>query len=741
MLITKPKRVILDPTGIYSPEPGSIVISTEIEWVEKFFISEGTYWIKGKFLCNWTQEWLSIWNLSAYVIEKDPPIILLRKYVPSIPINWDDSQIGKWASKLEACTSNHPIAELLEQATGHFEGIWFSSPSSTHLAHWLSVEVPQEYLPLEAIWQEQIAQNCIDSGLKELADFYLYKDKLGLLKTWLGLANINNLTNPSILGLYPLPVPSKLQNEFDNYWEKLILTTKGNILTVLDSNKHADIKRIASIAYKILIGKKTWITKENVSKLSRYLSYEQCKTLQENLPPYAPEKISSSLSLKEVLKWATESYMPYRYWEKVICDSATNYSKELAESFVDWILENYPKLKLDPVDESALNYAITSYVKNLCQKYTVLWIVIDGLGWLDHKELIKIITEVTYLKIESAISPLFSILPTKTEYAKWSLYAQLLTSNSSWSVGSYKGFERTTIEKRYTKSNIHLLCEDLRRNIYKLYCWDTDELDKVYHTERDLQHLYKVQRPEVLRKIAKQIEFFVQSAPNPEEVKVVICSDHGQMIGAIPILAEPIGGLTSYGRMVERNVSDKNLVVLEAGVFGLPHDISVVRGEACLGAINLTIDKKALGIHGGLFPEEVVVGFSVLSPAAQRLPVTVLCQGEGKAKQSGELIITINNPNSIPLTDLMLYIDQIPYTSSGMIIEERIPANGEKQLRIKIRSWPELSIKHEGNLLLISGKLEFRFSETELSSTMIEKSSTIKIQQIFRSGMDIEEFL
>ena len=79
-----------------------------------------------------------------------------------------------------------------------------------------------------------------------------------------------------------------------------------------------------------------------------------------------------------------------------------------------------------------------------------------------------------------------------------------------------------------------------------------------------------------------------------------------------------------------------------------------------------------LGCHGGLFPEEVVIGFSILKTTLKRSPVIVTCRGEGRANQSGKLEITINNFNSVSLTNLSLYIKEIPSLNTGKILEKTI---------------------------------------------------------------------
>jgi len=68
--------------------------------------------------------------------------------------------------------------------------------------------------------------------------------------------------------------------------------------------------------------------------------------------------------------------------------------------------------------------------------------------------LLQHLTETKELAIETAISPRFSLLPTKTEYAKWSLYSQLTCDNSDWKVSAdlSRVLQKIGTDKRYTDS-------------------------------------------------------------------------------------------------------------------------------------------------------------------------------------------------------------------------------------------------------------------------------------------------
>ena len=731
----KPESVVLDPTGLYPVPKDYTSIATEREWIEFFGRKNCNYWVKGKRICDWTREWLRVRSLTDTIIEekKNPRSHLEALLAPVlIPPDLNDSKILALVTKLESYRQDNPIAYLLSEVTNN--NLWFEKPSIDHLAHWLSIQVPKEDRLLEQAWQHLIKEQT-----RELADYYQTKNKLSLLKSWLGL------TDSSVKNIDPFPhnIPAFLVQEFKQFWEKQILKTKGKVLDTLTTNQQAGMTEITSYAHKILTEQPGWITKQRISKLSAYLTSQQRNDLNKLQQPSIPQPLNIDAEPHEALKWATESYLPFRLWEIVINRSPTTkrLSDNIANSFVEWIVKHYPDLKLDPVPNSILNYSVASLVQELCKKSPVLWVVVDGLGWLDHQELLAILTEKNSMAVETALSPRFSILPTKTEYAKWSLYTQLLPNDPTWKDDAGKGFPKMGMGERYTDNKRPQLYEALQLQKHQLYCWDSDELDRLYHQERDWQNLYQVQRPHTLEKIAKEIEYCLAQFPHPEQLRIVISSDHGQMIGEIEQLTQCPEGIITKGRMGIGKTDDARFVVLEAGRFGLPHDLSIVKGAACSKAFSRTTEGEVIGTHGGLFPEEVVIGVSVLRQFVERYPVIVFCQGEGKARQPGHLAVTIDNPNKVPLTDLYLQINELTSLKTGMSLEATIPAKEKVTLNIDIPEFPELPVDSEKNQLSLSGHLYFRFANTESGTSMTESGSAIKIEQMFRSGFDIDEFL
>ncbi|MBW4641843.1 MAG: protein kinase [Goleter apudmare HA4340-LM2] len=735
--INPDKPIVLDPTGKYEIPSDYIPITTEVEWMESFGINASPYWVKGKRLCEWADEWLKAWGkLDAIAQIKQDPCLRLQEIFGSLPLpsEWTENQQLAVATRLDSYPRDNPVAHLLADITETDKQIWLGEPSIGNLAAWLAVQVPQDCKPLEQLWQSHYQEH-------DLAIYYQTQDKLMLLRRWLLIAEpaINELPK------YPLPIPNCLVEEFDGYWEQQLYRTEAKILENLIPSEQVGFERIASVAYNVLDNRPNWLNKVREKKITAYLSHQQRETISDKQPPAIPDPLHIEASPKEALTWVTENYLPFRRWEMVVHQppSEQKVSDRLANSFVEWMLQHYPQIKGNTVEYSELNYSVASLVQNLCQSTPVLWVVVDGLGWLDHIELLSFLTQNKQLAIESYVQPRFSILPTKTEYAKWSLYAQLLPSDSSWVDDAGQAFSKMGIGERYTDSRTAKLRQDLKQGKHRLYCWDTEQFDKLHHTERDWQHLYKVKRPHTLEGIAREIQSFVGEYSHPDEIQIIIASDHGQILGTSERITHCPENLEPKGRIAIGKTDDPRFVVLSGDRYGLPHDISVIKGSASLGSFSYTTNRKILGSHGGLFPEEVVVGVSVLRKSVQRRPVLVFSRGEGKPGQIGKLEIAIDNPNSVPLMDVCLQINELSALKSGKPLQEIIPANDKLTLTLDIPEVPELSPNHEGDSLSLTGELSFRFPSAEIASANLSSDSTFRVEQIFTSGIagfNVDEF-
>lgn len=737
-------KIILDPSNLYPIEPNYTIISNEVEWLKYFTLKDEAYWITNKIPCAWTEEWLKVWNKTDLIIEiKENPRPLLASVLNplSIPTQWNDEQILNILNQLNAYPNDDKIAHILAEISDTELKLWESiTPSEQHLAEWLCVNISEEYQVFEQLWLKNFISHNHDD---KLIEYYRINNKLSLLKDWLGIG-LNKIDD---LGIYPLPLPVIIEEEFINFWREKILKTQGKIIENIILHQESQKELIAEIAYNIFREKTNWITRDSVAKISIYLNIDKRQKLNQLIPPSQPIPLDIKAKPDDCLEWVTNHYLPFRLWE-INNNISQNHqeknqiSSNLADSFVNWIVKNYPELKLDSVEKSWLNYSVTAQVEEIAKNNPILWVVVDGLGWLDHQELILKLIQKKPLSIQQDIQPKFSILPTKTEYAKWSLFTQLLPNHNSWTGKAGDGFSFVTNGHRYTDKNKAKLIEDLQQNKYQIYCWDTTQLDELYHHETHWQTLYQLEREKVLDGIVKDILHFLEQYPEPEKLQIIIASDHGQIIGEVDKINNYPDSLKPQGRMAIGITDDPRFVVLSAQKFDLPHDISIVKNQDSLGSFNYTENQKIIGNHGGLFPEEVVVGFTILSQNISYLPIFITCKGEGTAKGKGELELIIDNPNKVSLNNLYLYIDEIQELKMGKILDVVIPPSQKINHKLSINKCPELLLNSSNNYCALSGKITFNFANTEIGEAELDSQSLLIIKQIFTSGFTggLDEF-
>lgn len=728
---------ILDPTGIYPVPEDWCVIDSEAEWLRQTRQQGGQFWIKGKFLCEWTQQWLRAWEMETAIDEvKVSPRTRLCQLlsIQNVPAMLTEPELLDLVTRLSAFPVHEQVARFLAQETG-CESVWLGTPSLSHLAEWLTVEVAERYRLIEQVWQRRLS----DASEDHLKSFYLAEDKRSLLRKWIGLAGSASIG----LGKFPLEIPAFLATEFDDSWAARIIKSDGRVLDTLKPNEQPGMKRIGEIARRIFFENPSWISRERLNVLTGYLNETVWQELAVRIPPLRPEPLPPNATVAEALEWVTASYLPYRNWE-VRYGQNRDLSIQLAGTFEDWIFDQYPLLKTDSVEVSPLNYSVNSLVKKLSADAPVLWVVVDGLGWLDHMKLLTILSEDPALKLAQALTPKISILPTKTEYAKWSLYAELLPASEHWKANAGAGFNFVSWAKRYTDGQFNSLDADISSGRLKVYCWDSIKLDDLYHAGHNWDFSQTTGIPNVLREIAGQIKYLVDRHPQASELKVVICTDHGQALGS-PQRGSAVAAEVS-GRMGRGWINDNRFLNLPSGKFGLPHDVFVARGDAYYTTVR-NGQGIAAATHGGLLPEEVIIGVSVLQKAVLRLPIIVTCVGEGTSGKPGKLKIQILNPNPVPMHDVTIYLDQVDEFRAGKKVNEVVKANGIGEIELPIGQTPTPKLKTDAqepsSVVELSGRITFRFSGVEPGEAKISAADSVfKVNQIFQSGgIDIDEFL
>ena len=131
--------------------------------------------------------------------------------------------------------------------------------------------------------------------------------------------------------------------------------------------------------------------------------------LRLKLPPPRPSDPDPQWGAEKWLRWAANSYIPYRYWmiENGQEDAALEH---ISLKYEDWLYQAYPKL-LDQPD--CLVYKVHREVVALLERgETVLWTVVDNLPYFQVEMLVGQL-EARHLSVERAERRL-SMLPSET---------------------------------------------------------------------------------------------------------------------------------------------------------------------------------------------------------------------------------------------------------------------------------------------------------------------------------------
>jgi len=747
-----PRAVVLDPQR-QPPDDAQrdryTVITTERDLLETLGTDDRALWICGEFLCEWAKTWLRSWEYpEARMRDRQPPRQQLQQAIPyiEIPANWDDERCRTFLEVLDSRESHSdaivdlvldPVVALLSAVSDRDADFWQAEPSREHLAEWLTIELPETDRPLELFWQERRPQS-------ELFEFYQVAstaEKRDRLRWWLGIADRDEHGDralPATLSTFPLPIPETLRSEFRDYWNRQLHTSESACLDRLDPDTQPGFEEIAQLSLKLFEHQPHYITANRRQTLRAALNAEENSRLDELMPPDRPDVLPQDAEPEDALAWVTDRYLPYRRWETthwVKSASEHRYSCELADSFVRWIYDRYPHLKAAPVAESHLNYRATHTAIELSREAPVLWVVVDGLGWLDHCKLIELLGD-RELHPEADITPTFSILPTATKYAKWGLYAQQTPRGDRWADDIKAAFTSIGQGQHYTDRQTSQLERDLRAAKHSLYCWDTVKLDKLYHEVGNWEQIYTVDRKNELNRIADLIERFVGLHPHPESLRIVISSDHGQLFGECAARISPPDDLETCGRIAFGRTDDDRFLTLDRDTFDLPEDISVVRGEASCGSFSYSNGHETNGAHGGLFPEEVTIGFSCLRLHPIRSKPIVVISGKGEAGKPGQIDLEIHNPNSVTLRDVSWKLEP----ELAIDWPDRV-SPGVTRLSLAIDAFPSLGADENGDTCKVSGAIQFRYDRGEPGRVAIDSSSKLAIEHLVQStASDVFDF-
>ena len=661
-------RVLLDPAG-GAPTPTEYTVVTSEVAFWGLALSGTPLHLKGRELCRWAETFYA--GRGGATERFMPPFETLRDLCPTLSALQAQeltAQLGSWlATPAEPPLLPVVAAELFNQV------FLAEGPTVEHAARFLLWRL--EAQPSEA---EGVLLQALTTWYRERysgPEVRIYavtdtEDAYEVLKLWLGWE-----ARTEAWAAFPLPLPPALKWRLQRDLKERVAAEPKLFATLQGHRADKLLLEIAAeVTAEVLRLHPERLTRESFKQLSRHLSAPSRATLTDLLPVTEPPAVPTDAAA--LLEWFTAAYLPYRTWprhdEGVVAG--------LARTFAEHYLKFYAGAVSGSSDRDYLSWNRTKELAESERHVVTLLVVLDGLGYADAE---VFISELERLGTQgrfrvTALTPAFGPLPSITRCSKPAL---------EHGVTPYRADGAPSLGVKLTKDTE--LGSTLRAaKPGEVVIWSLNEPDSTYHKHADVDTARRMAHG-TLTSIASRLLEGTQLELNAP-LEVVVTTDHGRLLSSssrtqtVPpdMNAEGRAATGPSGRVFPETgyLVENDLVFLDRERFRLAADAAVVLS----GDSFLTRDgKKGKDAfpHGGLYPEEVLVPWLVLTRDSTLSLLTARLSGSGEANRAAELTLTLVNPNSVPVTLEALTLNFLPMP---VALTQRIAPMGETQLTVSV---------------------------------------------------------
>ena len=669
----------LDENGDAPVPPGYLLIEHEVDFLRKVFDEEPLF-IRGQYLCSWVREYCEArgWPYEYRRSSAEE----LRASLPALA----KGQARSLASRLdERLTSlSRPLEPVRIAAALWTDFAWDEDPGPTHAARWLLWLIETEPEETGQILLRSVSSDWRVRASDPEAQAYTASSAEQawiLLTEWLRVSDSETDWRP-----FPLTeLPTEVMQGLRNGWRKEAVASKGEFFyRLLDRAPQENILRAAAeIAAKYFLSNPQEFSKETLQRLRRYLTPETQLDLSSLAPPEHPGELPEDV--QSVIGWFRNRYLPFRQWEVVFGAQEDHAEvRELAAKFGRWYLDVYLRALTGGHGSERLSWSKAASLGAASSDQATLLVVLDGLGYADAEQLLQLINarsdRLTLDGREVALSP----LPTITYFAKPSLLKGLNPARAldeAENLGSLEKKDSGVVEALSTVDPGGVVI------------WSLQEPDKAYHARQEREAILDEVRGR-LQSVASRLVKVAHGVPAERQLRLVISTDHGRLLGASRRTRPLPPGMEGHGRAAwgtlemafpaSGYVIDDEVVYLHAGRFGLNAPCAVPLSDESF----LTADGRSgtdLFAHGGLYPEEVLVPWLEFTRDRSPLDLEVTLTGRGVAGSQGELRLSVGNPSelNVELTRL-----EISKNKAYFDMAETVDSMSSRQFDIVWASWP-----------------------------------------------------
>jgi hypothetical protein len=643
-------EVILDHEGIYPLREDYHPVTSEVEFL-KLAISNSSLQIRGG-ICEWAKDFYEARQIPYK--ELTSPISELQTLCFELNKSQAE-QIFTTIGSQKFDTIDRPLSiHKILQTISH-GSFWETNPSLSHVGEWLLWLIefkPQEYIqPL----LKQMTEIWMTAYQEPEGKAYGVTDAdsaLELLKNWLGITPGSKYAK---WRAFPLNVPEWIMAIARKYWSSQLVESQGSWLDSPESwpIDRALQKNMAEEGFKYFKSRRQGLTRERFDTLSTFLTLRDQRDLQTLLPPMPVSEMPETPDA--ILNWFLMEYLPYRCWQIDKDDEAALILLNTrARLFEQWLLENYPKALSGSEMKQFISFNKAGMLTRNSNDFVTLFVVMDGLHVGDaHTLLLRIQDFVPRLSL--AVDELaFTALPTVTEFCKEALFR---------CVPPVKVDQAQPIGIIVPETELPIL-KLSNANLGDVFFWRIQEPDHTYHQRNKYETLLRKVEAE-LESTAKTIQDIVERVPSKIPLQIIITTDHGRLIGTSRRKYSIPSGMECHGRAAWGRadkdfglvgyVIEGDIAFLDGGRYGMTYDVAVPLDSDTFFTSDGKGGRDAF-IHGGLYPEEVIIPWMGLLRDFVKPNIRIKVGGQATAGKPGTLKIHVtsecNTEITIPFIEL-----------------------------------------------------------------------------------------
>lgn len=386
--------------------------------------------------------------------------------------------------------------------------------------------------------------------------------------------------------------------------------------------------------------------------------------LKNVIPPKFPQEPNKDFTASEWLEWATNEYLPYKFWLEDN-NNSNDIIDDYASLYGDWIYNNYHQLLSS--ESSMLYKTLINLNKSLSENIVSLIVIVDNFNF----KYVSLTKEYfgNFGFSTTMEKPLITMIPTETSVSKKAFFSgePYNSKNISYEKRCQEWESYYNMKFKYLSGTNKM--DEINDKTADIYILNYTRIDSILHENQNDSALpinYRIR--EELKALIEKIISFSKRIGYENEIKIYFVSDHG----STKILPNQTNLIDSkyYKEKAEDyahryiSLNDKQFETYKAS---LGHLCYVMDKNHYGTQENYLIAKKYYRfmktdgnyyVHGGITPEENIVPLLKFEKIDTKLvePILVLRTTEFRYSVLSNIVFTIKNFNKYDLKNVEILI-------------------------------------------------------------------------------------